>query len=271
MSRLLFPNGQAEAGAWAARLPAGAFGRAGFHYLEATGSTQDEAFAAVKARGAGHGAVFVAESQAAGRGRHGNQWLAPAGRALLLSVVLKPAPAVKSAGRMALAAAALTARAIERAQSAARVEIKWPNDLLLGGRKVGGILLEARGGAAVLGLGLNVSQRPADFPPELRERSTSLAAELGTAPERRALLAELLVELGQALATSDLAGKDWEVLRVEVERRLAWRGREARVSNCPGGPLAGKIVGLDAQGRLLLDRSGRQTAVAAGSLDFLPA
>jgi BirA family biotin operon repressor/biotin-[acetyl-CoA-carboxylase] ligase len=266
-SSQLFPGGQAEAARWAASLPAGAFGRPGLAYFPETGSTQDQAFAAAR-HGAAHGAAFVAEVQTAGRGRHGAEWLAPAGSSLLVSALLRPAPPPKDSGRVALAAALAACRAVESAVPGARVEIQWPNDLLLGGRKLGGILIESRRGAAALGLGLNVAQRPGDFPPELRDRATSLAAA-GAAADRRALLAALLAELGRAFGSSGISEEAWGELRAEVEARLAWRGREVRVAGCPQGPLAGKLVGLDESGGLILESAGgARRAAATGSLEL---
>jgi BirA family biotin operon repressor/biotin-[acetyl-CoA-carboxylase] ligase len=290
----------AEAARWAAGLPAGALGRAGLRFSPETTSTQDEAFAAA-ARGAPHGAVFIAERQSAGRGRRGATWSAPAGSSLLFSVLLVPAPPAKHSGRTALAAAVAAARAIDAVggrqyavgsdvQVAADrlpptayclppTEIKWPNDLLLGGRKLGGILVESRRGRAALGIGINVSQRPEDFPPELRARATSLlmgaarqepsppAPRSPTAePIRLTLLSALLAELGRIFATAELPAECWEALRAEVERRLAWRGRSVGVEDCPGGPLVGKLLGLDPEGRLLLETAGRRHAVANGLL-----
>jgi len=205
----------------------------------------------------------------------------------LVSALLRPAPPPKDSGRVALAAALAACRAVESAVPGARapspqglrsppklaseggrVEIQWPNDLLLGGRKLGGILIESRRGAAALGLGLNVAQRPGDFPPELRDRATSLAAA-GAAADRRALLAALLAELGRAFGSSGISEEAWGELRAEVEARLAWRGREVRVAGCPQGPLAGKLVGLDESGGLVLESAGgARRAAATGSLEL---
>jgi len=264
----LWAGGAQAAARWAAALPAGAFGRAGLAYFPETGSTQDEAFAAA-AQGAAHGAAFVADSQTAGRGRRGAAWTAPPGSSLLVSVLLKPAPPAKGSGRMALAAAVAAARAVESAVPGMRLEIKWPNDLLLAGRKLGGILVESRRGWAALGLGINVGQRPEDFPAELGERATSLAAELGSAPDRLVLLAALLTEMGRIFASPGISAESWAALRAEAERRLAWRGRQVLVAGGPQGSLVGRLVGLSESGGLVLESpGGAHRVAAAGSLEL---
>lgn len=270
MNAPLFPPGEVAAARWAAALPAGAFGRAGLRFFPATGSTQDQALAAAE-RGAPHGAAFLAEEQSAGRGRNRARWLSPPGRSLLVSVLLRPAPAAGESARAALSAAVAAARAIGAA-AGADPEIKWPNDLLLGGRKTGGILIESRRGWAACGLGLNVSQRPEDFPPELRGTATSLAAETGAPPDRLALLGALLAELGRAFGTPEAPAEPWSARLVEIRRRLAWAGRQVRVRGCPGGPLAGRLAGLGEAGELLLEpAAGGRVAVQTGSLELEPA
>jgi BirA family biotin operon repressor/biotin-[acetyl-CoA-carboxylase] ligase len=260
-------SGGTEAARWAGLLPAPAAGRAWLGYFAETGSTQDEAFRAA-AKGALGGSAFVAEHQTAGRGRRSAAWTAPRGSSLLLSVLIRPAPPASLSGRLALAAAAAAAAAIERVAPAAGVEIRWPNDLLIGGRKLGGLLVESRRGVAVLGLGLNVTQAPGDFPEELRRKATSLAAA-GFSVDRRRLLAELLAGLGAVLRPGKVFPAGWEQLRAAAERRLAWRGQAVRVTGCSGGPLAGRLAGLGDGGELAIEpASGGRRLVAAGRLEL---
>ena len=161
-----------------------ALGRPRIH-LRTTGSTNDRA-RALAAAGAPHGTLVTTGEQTAGRGRQGRTWLAPAGQALLLSLVLRDPDALLPL-RAGLAVA-------DVAGAAARV--KWPNDVLLDGRKLAGILVEARpqDGWAVLGIGLNAAVDLAALPAEVRAR----AATLGRPPE--AALAELLPALERRLA-----------------------------------------------------------------------
>lgn len=263
----LFAGGPFEAARWGSSLPAGSFGRAWLGYFAETGSTQDEAFRAA-ARGAVHGSAFVADCQSAGRGRRGAAWKAPAGSSLLLSVLLRPAPPAALSGRLALAAAAAAARAVESVAPRLSVEVKWPNDLHVGGRKLGGILVESRRGAAVVGIGVNVSQRAADFAPELRERATSLAIASGAAMERRALLAAILAEFGRVFRSAEVSSAQWERLRAEAGSRLAWRGREVRVTGCAGGSFCGRLAGLAENGGLVVETGeGAARTVVSGSLE----
>jgi BirA family transcriptional regulator, biotin operon repressor / biotin---[acetyl-CoA-carboxylase] ligase len=165
----------------------GRLGRPRLH-LRATASTNDRA-RALAAAGAPHGTLVTAGEQTAGRGRQGRTWSAPPGRALLCSLLLRDYDPLLPL-RAGLAVADL-------AGAAARV--KWPNDVLLEGRKVAGILVEARpqDGWAVLGMGINVAVDVADLPPELRAR----AGTLGRRPdELETALGELLDALRLRLA-----------------------------------------------------------------------
>ncbi len=250
-----------EAACWAAELPEPALGRARFEYVASTSSTQDMAFAAAEL-GAPGGAVFAADQQTAGRGRQGAAWLAPAGSSLLFSVLLRPAPPSEDSGRAALSAALAVCRAAAKF-CGVDPAVKWPNDLLLAGGKFGGILIESRGAAAGLGLGINVLQGPEDFPAELTGRATSLAAGLGEPPDRKWLLAMLLIELGALFGE---APEPWESVRLDVTRRLAWRGRAVRVA---GTDLAGTLLGVDEVGQVVIERGdGQRLTAATGSLEL---
>ncbi len=214
-------------------------------HLRETGSTSDRARALAE-RGAPHGTLVTADAQSAGRGRQGRTWTAPPGRALLLSLVLRGAPPL-----LPLAAAVAVA---EVCGEGAR--IKWPNDVLLDGRKVAGILVEARPqhGWAVLGIGINVAVRVEDLPAELHGR----AGTLGRAPEaREEVLARVLRRLEDALAL----GVD--VLLDRWRARDALLGREVRWS----GGATGIAAGVDAGGRLVVELpGGGRTALDAGEV-----
>ena len=213
-------------------------------HLRATTSTNDRA-RDLAAHGAPHGTIVTAGVQTAGRGRQGRVWTAPPGSSLLLSVVLRSADHLLPL-RAGLAVADL-------AGPAARV--KWPNDVLVDGRKVAGILAEARPQEqwTVLGIGLNAALDLHDLDPELRAG----AATLGRAPgELDAVLAELLERLAAWLD----AGRD-EVL-------TALRGRDAlrdRPVGWNGGDGVG--AGIDDLGRLIVRRGdGSQAALDAGEV-----
>jgi BirA family biotin operon repressor/biotin-[acetyl-CoA-carboxylase] ligase len=213
-------------------------------HLRATGSTNDRARALAQA-GAPHGALVTAGEQSAGRGRQGRTWSAPAGHALLMSVVLRG-----SHDLLPLRAAVAVAGTCGE-----RAAIKWPNDVLLDGRKVAGILVEGRPqeGWAVVGIGLNVAVDVTDLPAELH----ATAGTLGLAPaEVEPTLARLLGELERALAVPRDALLDAYRRRDALAgRQIAWNG---------GAGVAG---GIDGDGRLLVD--GGRVALDAGEVHLI--
>ncbi|WP_438019693.1 biotin--[acetyl-CoA-carboxylase] ligase [Sorangium sp. So ce315] len=237
-----------------------------------TASTNDDARSAAAA-GAPHGAAFLADAQTQGRGRGGRSWHSPPGENLYLSVVLRPRLPASSVAPIALVMGLAVASVVERRLAsserrvapgdAAEVRLKWPNDVLAGGRKLAGILVEAqlRGDAVssvIVGVGLNV--HTSSFPPELSARATSLALLGAGGVPREVLAAELLQALGDAAArfeaerlapfAADLARMDW--LR---DRRVEVAG------------VSGVAAGIDADGHLLVrGADGVLRAVAAGEV-----
>ena len=206
--------------------------------------------------GAPHGTIVTASEQTAGRGRQGRTWSAPAGRALLLSVI------VRGLGRgdelLPLAVPAAVAEAAQAALGdAARAAIKWPNDIWVGERKLAGILLEGRPQErwAVIGIGLNVGTRKDEFPEELREHATSLAIEAGAQPGVEDVLEFTLERL-----EARLADKPRTVLAAWRERDLL-RGRTIRWN---GGE--GTAAGIDDSGALLADTAGGRVSLDAGEV-----
>jgi BirA family transcriptional regulator, biotin operon repressor / biotin---[acetyl-CoA-carboxylase] ligase len=219
-----------------------ALGRPRLH-LRVTGSTNERA-RELASGGAPHGTLVTAGEQTSGRGRQGRTWTAPAGRALLCSFVVREPPRLLS-----LAAGAAVADV-----AGAGALVKWPNDVLLEGRKVAGILVEGRPAErwAVLGIGVNVALRDEDFPPELRGRAGTLAR----APwEVELVLAELLVALMRWLAAP--ADRVLDAVRA----RDALLGRP--VSWTDG---AGRGAGIDAEGRLLVSTAAGEVALEAGEV-----
>ena len=201
------------------------------------------------AAGAPHGTLVTASEQRAGRGRQGRTWSAPAGRALLMSLVLREwPPLVPIIGALAVADVVGPAAAI-----------KWPNDVLLDGRTVAGILVEGRPqeGWAVLGIGLNVAVRIEDLPPELHDR----AATLGHEPEAiEPTLEALLRALEHRLAQPTSQVLDG------LRARDALRGRRVRWAKGEG-----LACGIDDAGRLLVDvGGGGPTTLDAGEVHLLP-
>lgn len=175
----------------------------------------------------------AADAQTAGRGRHGRSWISPPGKDLLLSVYLRPPAPLAPAGVVTAIGAIAVCEAVEpllRARSP-KPEIRWPNDLYLGDRKLCGILAEGRtDGAApdyVLGIGLNVGSSTEDWPGEIRPHATSLRLETGREQDRRALLSRILDRVEALYA----AAQRGDLLHMEAEwsLRSALRGRKARI------------------------------------------
>ena len=162
-----------------------------YRYLERCESTQRELSA-----DAPEGAVVATGEQTAGRGRLGRPWLAAPGTSLLFSVNLRPAVETSRLPGLTIVVGVAAAEGIRQA-TGLMPEIKLPNDLLVGGRKLAGILAEAREDRVVLGVGINVNVAPRDLPTGVDREPTSLLAELGTTVDRATLLAAILLELEQ--------------------------------------------------------------------------
>ena len=212
-------------------------------HFRKVGSTNEHA-RALAARGAPHGTLVTAREQTAGRGRQGRTWTAPPGRALLCSLLLRDPPRL-----VPLAAGVAVAEVVGE-----RAGVKWPNDVLLEGRKVAGILVEGRPQEdwAVLGIGLNVAVREADLPPELRERAGSLGLSVG---DVEPTLSRLLDRLEHWLEAKPDAVLD------ALRRRDALLGRQVRWA---GG--AGEAAGVDGDGRLVVSTVDGQVTLEAGEV-----
>ena len=208
-----------------------------------TGSTNAEARTLAHA-GAPHGTLVTAAEQTAGRGREGRRWLAPPGSALLCSLVLRDVPPLASLRAGVAVADALAADAL----------LKWPNDVLIDGLKVAGILVEGRPQErwAVLGIGLNVALAVEDLPVALRDRAGTLGLEPAAIEP---VLAALLRALERWLAA------DVAAVLAAVRQRDALLGR--RVSWAGG---VGEAAGIDDRGRLLVATGRGQTALDSGEV-----
>jgi BirA family transcriptional regulator, biotin operon repressor / biotin---[acetyl-CoA-carboxylase] ligase len=215
-------------------------------HLRLTGSTSERA-RRLAAAGAPHGTLVTAAEQSAGRGRQGRTWVAPAGRALLCSLVIRdPQRLLPLAAGVAVA---------EVAGSDAL--IKWPNDVLIDGLKVAGILVEGRPQErwAVVGIGINVALRAEEIPPELRDR----AGTLGLGPEAiEPTLARLLERLERWIGAGD------ESVLEAVRARDALRDRPVRWA---GG--AGTGAGIDGDGRLVVRTGDGPVALEAGEVHLI--
>jgi BirA family biotin operon repressor/biotin-[acetyl-CoA-carboxylase] ligase len=205
--------------------------------------------------GSPHGTLVTAAEQSAGRGRQGRSWSAPAGSALLMSVVLRELDPT-----LPLAAAVAVCEACE-SLAAVHCAIKWPNDVWIDDRKLAGILVEGRPqeGWVVLGIGLNVATAEDEFPEELRSSATSLRIEMGEPPQGEGVLAELLGALDRRLGAPVQAVLEaWRARDALLGRSVRWQNGE------------GTAAGIDDDGTLLVDTSGGRVALDAGEVHLGP-
>ncbi len=232
------------------------------HHFEEIGSTNTHAMRA-GAEGAPHGSVFVADAQTAGRGRGAHSWVSPAGTGLYVSVLLRPQAAPGDALLYSLAAG-MAALAAVRVAAGLSADLRWPNDLFAGGRKLGGVLCEMQAEATrvrflVIGIGINVAQEA--FPPEFA--ATSIALE-GHRVARESLLLALLRMLEAEAAALSQAEGGADLLR-RLEAASTWvRGKAVTVGE--EQPFSGITEGLDARGFLQVrtDAGELRTVLSGG-------
>lgn len=228
-------------------------------YLPETVSTNEVAKGLAR-QGEAEGTVVLADKQTGGKGRLGRSWTAPAGSSILLSIILRPTAA--QLPRLTMVAALAAARAVEGATGLPAM-IKWPNDIIIRGKKAGGILLEAEltGEApsfAVAGIGLNVNF-DTHLVPEIPELATSISLELGREYHRQKLLLSLLEEFEPI----------YIALRAEVPIQEEWRsrletiGRWVTVTSMGGRTDVGQAEDVDDQGRLIIRHADGSVAIVS--------
>jgi BirA family biotin operon repressor/biotin-[acetyl-CoA-carboxylase] ligase len=240
--------------------------------VKVTGSTNADLLARAAA-GAPEGLVLAAEEQRAGHGRMNRAWVSRPRAGLTFSVLLRPPSARR--GWLPLLTGLAVAEAV-RSVAAVPARLKWPNDVLVGGAKLAGILAEASADAVIIGIGVNVSAAPAELPPAPENPgalpATSLAILGSSHPDRAKLLTEILAGLEHWYRAWQRAGSDPDRcgLRAEYALASATLGRQVRVELPVGQPLSGLAAGVDSEGRLLLRASsGAVVPVAAGDVVHL--
>jgi BirA family transcriptional regulator, biotin operon repressor / biotin---[acetyl-CoA-carboxylase] ligase len=220
--------------------------------------------------GVAEGVVVFAETQTRGRGRLGRVWVSPRGKGLWLSILLRPSLRPVAVTRLTIAAATALARAVE-GNTGLRAGVKWPNDVVLGGRKVAGILLEMsadqdRVQHVIMGIGVDVNQEASEFPPELRGAVTSLRIERGHLLSRSDLAVALLRELDRDYVRA--VGNGFEALAVEWESRCVTLGRRVVIQSGQR-LLEGCAESLDADGALLVrTQHGRLERMLGGDVSL---
>jgi BirA family transcriptional regulator, biotin operon repressor / biotin---[acetyl-CoA-carboxylase] ligase len=246
--------------------------------VAATGSTNAD-LAAAAGGGAAAGTVLVAEAQTAGRGRLGRAWQAPPRAGLTFSLLLRPAVPGARLTWLPLLTGVAVAAAVERlteraaggdfgaaAGGAVRLSLKWPNDVLVGERKLGGILVEGKGDAVIVGVGLNVGLRPAELPVP---SATSLAIEGAAVTDRGMLLRAILREFerwyGAWAAADGDPGRSG--VRAAYTAMCATLGRDVRVELPGERVLTGAAIDIEESGRLLVRTvDGGEETVGVGDV-----
>jgi BirA family biotin operon repressor/biotin-[acetyl-CoA-carboxylase] ligase len=256
--------------AWQALGEHGALGGIPVHFLAETGSTNAVAIDLARSGSPAY-TVVAAETQSAGRGRLGKSWQSPPTTGLYCSLILRPDLAPADLPKITLAAGLAVCLAIEQITNLS-VQIKWPNDLLLGDRKLGGILAETVDGrdqrtAVVLGIGLNVNSPTAAFTPELQGKATSLLIHTGQEYYRSELLTAIVTEVKGLVNRFEKDGfaeilNDWRLRDATLGRELNWVAQSGEL-------VRGVSLGPDETGQLLIeDRLGRIHAVLSGDVNL---
>jgi len=240
------------------------------HYYQEIGSTNDEAFR-LGMEGAPEGTVVVANSQSAGKGRLQRSWFSPPSSNIYTSVILRPEFNPADAPRITIMAGLAAAQSIET-YCPRKARIKWPNDVLIDGKKVCGILTQMQTDEdkidfVILGIGINVNVAADEFPPEIRNIATSIAAQTGAFHSRQDLLITLYKNLSKCYKT--LTSSGFEMIREEWIKMAFLIGCETQVK-FGNEIIKGKALGIDEQGALILsDSKGKAVKILAGDASIV--
>ena len=236
--------------------------------LNVTVSTNADAFRLAE-DGAIEGTVVIAESQTGGKGRRGRFWVSPGGANLYCSIVLRPHIMPHEAPQLTFLSAVATARAIERTTKLTP-EIKWPNDLLVSGKKVAGLLNEMSAETdginfVILGIGVNLNMTSDQFPNDLRHPATSVLIESGVQVDRSRFTSTMLNELDKLYA--DFLEHGFGPVRKEWQQRCNANGRQVLVNDSGTECTGGLFIGIDSDGAMLLrSDDGAQHRIACGDV-----
>jgi BirA family biotin operon repressor/biotin-[acetyl-CoA-carboxylase] ligase len=237
------------------------------HVFEQTTSTND-VIEKLARDGVKEGAVVFAESQTKGRGRLGRKWISPERKGLWFSVLLRPDLRPQETTQLTVASATALRRAIE-SETGLRPEIKWPNDIVIGGKKVAGILTELSAELdkvrhVILGIGVDVNLGAGEFPPELRKLATSLKIESGRPISRAELATTILRELDSDYAR--ICGGSFAAVADEWQEHCKTIGRQVTIQ-IGERRIRGRAESLDDDGALLLRTDhGRLERITGGDV-----
>jgi BirA family biotin operon repressor/biotin-[acetyl-CoA-carboxylase] ligase len=238
-----------------------------YHELSSTQSAAKE----LGRRGAEEGTVVISETQTQGKGRKGREWFSTPGQGIQISVILRPRLKPAQSIQIPLVAGVAVAQAIAEV-TPLKPRIKWPNDIIVGRKKVGGILTEMsaeidRIDYVVLGIGLNVNTPQTLFPKEIGEIATSLAEELGGPVSRVRLLQSFLREFEGLYREFAISG--FQTIRERWKAMSNTIGAWVELSDMDGAKMKGKILDIDADGALLLQkRNGSIERILAGDVSL---
>lgn len=246
-------------------------------YLDETDSTNRVALELGR-QGAEAGTTVIAEGQTAGRGRLGRNFYSPPYLNLYTSILLRPNLTIAEAPTLILASAIAVAEAVaDTLDDSEAVEIKWPNDVLIGGSKTSGILMEMSAEASrvsfvVLGIGVNLNGKRDDFPDEFRALATTVSEANGRPVDRADFARRLYAALEEILELHETSG--WEGVRPRFESRFRMRGREVEVKDMNGESLSGIAHGIANDGALEIEctqgaRAGEIVRVVAGDVTLV--
>ena len=251
----------------------GRFGKE-LRFFEEIGSTNSEAMDWA-ASGGPEGALVVAGHQTGGRGRWGRSWFSAPGKLLQFSLILRPNLEPTKHGLITAGLGVATARAL-RALTDLPVEIKWPNDAVVQGRKLAGMLVESTMtgstiDAAICGIGINVHLQPDDIPDDLKERATSIAIEMaargtGSPPPLADLLAAVVGEIEESYRS--VTGSS-DALLDEAAELSAVLGKQVVVRAADGSKVEGLVEGFDPDGALRVIVDGRPSSLHVGEIEQL--
>jgi len=236
------------------------------YHFDEIGSTNDVANGAAL-KGAPEGTLFVAEKQVKGKGRLGRRWVSPSG-GIWFSMILRPEISPIDASKITILAGVAAAKAIE-VETGLKVQLKWPNDILVDGKKVAGILTEMSAEAdkinfVVVGLGINVNFDTRVFPEELRDKVTTLKDELGAEVDRVILLKTVLKEFEKVYFS--LKEDGFKKVLLEWKNICGMLGKRVKISTLDG-EIEGKALDIDEHGGLLLKLfSGEMRTIYSGDV-----
>jgi len=235
-------------------------------YFDETDSTNIRARKLAE-EGAPHGTLVVADSQSAGKGRRGRAWTSPKGVGIWMSLVLRPPIRPADASMLTLVAGMAVVKGV-RKSTGLKAMIKWPNDAILSGKKICGILTEMSTEEdsiryVITGIGINVNV--SSFPEEIAEKATSLKEELGEAVKRSLVIAAV-AEAFEEFYDSFLKTHDMSCLMEDYNKALVNRNRQVTVLD-PRGQYQGRALGIDPEGSLLVQRKdGTVESVISGEV-----